>query len=154
MDIENNLRRYPIYHIPMGRTLKELSTCFLTYQTLSSSFQGLNLLHIHYFLFSSFLRFVLILWYVKTYLIYLLISDLDLEDEMWSIKRKQKKGKGISLAPFGAVTYKMQGHVWVSSKSSRDQDKLNSLQSVADSWLKQLRVQHHDFNFFTRNRHA
>ncbi|XP_074358837.1 uncharacterized protein LOC141698120 [Apium graveolens] len=110
---------YPIYHIPMGRTLKELSTCFLTYHTLSSSFQ-----------------------------------DLDLEDEMWSTKRKQKNGKGISLAPFGAVTYKMQEHVWASSKSSRDQDKLNSLQSVADSWLKQLRVQHHDFNFFTRNRHA
>lgn len=73
---------------------------------------------------------------------------------MWSIKRKQKIGKGISVAPFGAVTYKMQGPVWVSSKSSRDQDKLNSLQSVADSWLKQLRVQHHDFNFFTRIRHA
>jgi hypothetical protein len=31
---------YPIYHIPMGRTIKDLSTCFLTYHTLSSSFQG------------------------------------------------------------------------------------------------------------------
>ncbi|XP_022021323.1 uncharacterized protein LOC110921331 isoform X2 [Helianthus annuus] len=30
---------YPIYHIPMGRTIKDLSTCFLTYHTLSSSFQ-------------------------------------------------------------------------------------------------------------------
>jgi hypothetical protein len=33
---------YPIYHIPMGRTIKDLSTCFLTYHTLSSSFQGNN----------------------------------------------------------------------------------------------------------------
>lgn len=33
--------RYPIYHIPMGRTIKDLSTCFLTYHTLSSSFQGI-----------------------------------------------------------------------------------------------------------------
>ncbi|KAF5745979.1 hypothetical protein HS088_TW06G00144 [Tripterygium wilfordii] len=32
---------YPIYHIPMGRTIKDLSTCFLTYHTLSSSFQGI-----------------------------------------------------------------------------------------------------------------
>jgi len=32
--------RYPIYHIPMGKTIKDLSTCFLTYHTLSSSFQG------------------------------------------------------------------------------------------------------------------
>ncbi|XP_075112606.1 uncharacterized protein LOC107787477 isoform X2 [Nicotiana tabacum] len=30
---------YPIYHIPMGRTIKDLSTCFLTFHTLSSSFQ-------------------------------------------------------------------------------------------------------------------
>ncbi|KAL1812831.1 hypothetical protein ACET3Z_022896 [Daucus carota] len=110
---------YPIYHIPMGRTVKDLSTCFLTYHTLSSSFQ-----------------------------------DLDHEDEIRSTKTKQKNVRGIPLAPFGAVTYKMQGNVWVSDKSSRDQDKLNSLGSVADSWLKQLRVQHHDFNFFNGIRHA
>ncbi|KAM7275603.1 hypothetical protein ACFE04_017469 [Oxalis oulophora] len=34
---------YPIYHIPMGRTIKDLSTCFLTYHTLSSSFQDLEI---------------------------------------------------------------------------------------------------------------
>ncbi|KAJ6744991.1 hypothetical protein OIU79_031179 [Salix purpurea] len=33
---------YPIYHIPMGRTIKDLSTCFLTYHTLSSSFQDMD----------------------------------------------------------------------------------------------------------------
>lgn len=43
----------------------------------------------------------------------------------------------------------MQGHVWGSNRSGRDQERLVSLLSVADSWLKQLRVQHHDFNYFT-----
>ncbi|KAK8529615.1 hypothetical protein V6N13_102520 [Hibiscus sabdariffa] len=105
---------YPIYHIPMGRTIKDLSTCFLTYHTLSSSFQ-----------------------------------DMDLEDDMESPKRKRKEGEGISLPPFGLATYKMQGNVWVSGNSGRDQERLVSLLSVADSWLKQLRVQHHDFNYFT-----
>ncbi|XP_076889155.1 uncharacterized protein LOC143539839 [Bidens hawaiensis] len=33
---------YPIYHIPMRRTIKDMSTCFLTYHTLSSSFQDTN----------------------------------------------------------------------------------------------------------------
>ncbi|XP_010431087.1 PREDICTED: uncharacterized protein LOC104715371, partial [Camelina sativa] len=33
---------YPIYHIPMGRTIKDLSTCFLSYHTLSSSFQDME----------------------------------------------------------------------------------------------------------------
>ncbi|GAV81891.1 DUF789 domain-containing protein [Cephalotus follicularis] len=103
---------YPIYHIPMGRTIKDLSTCFLSYHTLSSSFQ-----------------------------------DMDVEDDIDhdSAERKRKEGDGISLPPFGLATYKMQGNVWV---SGRDQERLVSLLSVADSWLKQLRVQHHDYNYF------
>ncbi|KAL6143753.1 hypothetical protein ACLB2K_054448 [Fragaria x ananassa] len=106
---------YPIYHIPMGRTIKDLSTSFLTYHTLSSSFQ-----------------------------------DMDLEDDMESDEqRKRKKGDGISLPSFGLATYKMQGNLWVSGNCGRDQERLMSLLSVADSWLKQLRVQHHDFNYFT-----
>ncbi|EOX99369.1 hypothetical protein QUC31_014682 [Theobroma cacao] len=105
---------YPIYHIPMGRTIKDLSTCFLTYHTLSSSFQ-----------------------------------DMDPDDDIESAERKRKEGEGISLPPFGLATYKMQGNVWVSGNCGRDQERVMSLLSVADSWLKQLRVQHHDFNYFT-----
>ncbi|XP_038900400.1 uncharacterized protein LOC120087632 [Benincasa hispida] len=105
---------YPIYHIPMGRTIKDLSTCFLTYHTLSSSFQ-----------------------------------DMDVEDEFESGERKRKEGEEISLPAFGLATYKMQGNVWISGNYGRDQERVVSLLSVADSWLKQLRVQHHDFNYFT-----
>ncbi|PWA80989.1 hypothetical protein CTI12_AA190790 [Artemisia annua] len=108
---------YPIYHIPMGRTIKDLSTCFLTYHTLSSSFQ-----------------------------------DMDLEDDNGFSKKKRKEGEGIRLPPFGLATYKMQGDVWMSSKNQKDQEKLVSLMSVADSWLRQLGVQHHDFNHFVGNR--
>jgi len=32
---------YPIYHIPSRKTDKDLSTCFLSYHTLSSAFQGI-----------------------------------------------------------------------------------------------------------------
>ncbi|KAF3621097.1 hypothetical protein CQW23_17410 [Capsicum baccatum] len=104
---------YPIYHIPMGRTIKDLSACFLTFHTLSSSFQ-----------------------------------DMDLDDDMENGKQKRKEGESIPLPPFGLGTYKMQGDVWLSDKSGKDQEKLSSLFSVADSWLKQLGVQHHDFNYF------
>ncbi|KAL5793831.1 hypothetical protein ACOSP7_002425 [Xanthoceras sorbifolium] len=104
---------YPIYHIPMGRTIKDLSTCFLTYHTLSSSFQ-----------------------------------DMDPDDDIENAERKPKEGERISLPAFGLSTYKMQGNVWVSGNCGRDQERLLSLLSVADSWLKQLRVQHHDFNYF------
>ncbi|KAL9382658.1 hypothetical protein Peur_025693 [Populus x canadensis] len=108
---------YPIYHIPMGRTIKDLSTCFLTYHTLSSSFQ-----------------------------------DMDVEDDIESPEKKRKEGDNITLPPFGLATYKMQGNVWVSGNCGRDQDRLVSLLSVADSWLKQLWVEHHDFNYFTGTR--
>ncbi|XP_009770898.1 uncharacterized protein LOC107759236 [Nicotiana tabacum] len=104
---------YPIYHIPMGKTIKDLSTCFLTFHTLSSSFQ-----------------------------------DMDLEDSMEKGIRKGNGGETIPLSPFGLATYKMQGNVWISDRSGRDQERLVSLLSVADSWLKQLGVQHHDFNYF------
>lgn len=107
---------YPIYHIPMGRTIKELSTCFLTYHTLSSSFQ-----------------------------------DMDHDEDMDDIEliKKRKEGESITLPAFGLATYKMQGSLWVEGRGGRDQERLGSLCSVADSWLKQLRVQHHDFNYFT-----
>lgn len=75
---------------------------------------------------------------------------MDVEDEFESSgERKRKEGEGISLAAFGLATYKMQGNVWISGNYGRDQERVVSLLSVADSWLKQLRVQHHDFNYFT-----
>ncbi|KAH0707041.1 hypothetical protein KY289_012117 [Solanum tuberosum] len=110
---------YPIYHIPMGRTIKDLSTCFLTFHTLSSSFQ-----------------------------------DMDLEDNTEKGIGKRNEGEAIPLPPFGLGTYKMQGNVWISDRSGRDQERMVSLLSVADSWLKQLGVQHHDFNYFLGIRHS
>nr|GMD31922.1 uncharacterized protein LOC109155867 [Ipomoea batatas] len=61
---------------------------------------------------------------------------------------KQKAGESVPLPPFGLASYKLQGDVWISDKSGKDQERLVSLLSVADSWLKQLGVQHHDFNHF------
>ncbi|KAK4345019.1 hypothetical protein RND71_035195 [Anisodus tanguticus] len=78
--------------------------------------------------------------------------DMDLEDDMENGSRKRKVGESIGLPPFGLATYKMQGDVWVSDRSGRDQERLMSLFSVADSWLKQLGVQHHDFNYMSIRR--
>ncbi|KAI4325111.1 hypothetical protein MLD38_030535 [Melastoma candidum] len=109
---------YPIYHIPMGRTIKDLSTCFLTYHTLSSSFQDME----------------------------------DVDEIEWGETWKVKGREGVvALPPFGLATYKMQGDVWA---SGRHQERLASLSSVAGSWLKQLQVQHHDFDYFTGQRRA
>ncbi|CAH1439526.1 unnamed protein product [Lactuca virosa] len=110
---------YPIYHIPMGRTIKDLSTCFLTYHTLSSSFQ-----------------------------------DTDNEDHDGFSKKKREVGEGIHVPPFGLATYKMQGDLWTSGKNGNDHEKLVSLLNVAGCWLKQLNVQHHDFNYFMGYRHG
>ncbi|XP_022930789.1 uncharacterized protein LOC111437165 [Cucurbita moschata] len=110
---------YPIYHIPMGRNIKDLNTCFLTYHILSSSFQ-----------------------------------DKKMEEECSRMTRQRTRepGEGIPLAPFGVVTYKMQGSLWMAGNDGRDQERLMSLSSMAESWLKQSKVQHHDFNFFTSMR--
>ncbi|KAK4743971.1 hypothetical protein SAY87_010283 [Trapa incisa] len=108
------LPRYPIYHIPMGRTTRDLSTCFLTYHTLSSSFPD---------------------------------TQMDTEDQDCE---KPKIREKISVQAFGLATYKMQRNVWLQGgEFGRDHERLTSLLSVADSWLKQLQVQHHDFDYYT-----
>lgn len=140
----------------MGRTIKDLSTCFLTYHTLSSSFQGtllsiinsIGFFHISAFIFLESFIFILHLLPKLLFWLFYLCIDMDLDDDIENDERKRKEGEGISLPPFGLATYKMQGNVWVSGNCGRDQERLVSLLSVADSWLKQLRVQHHDFNYF------
>lgn len=110
---------YPIYHIPTRRTVRDLSACFLTYHTLSLSFQENE------------------------------IGQGDTESgsgtEFSNIKPKDSQC--TSLPPFGLATYKLQGSLWTSAGSA-DQQQLFALLSSADSWLKQLRVRHPDFEFF------
>ncbi|CAN6453479.1 unnamed protein product [Victoria cruziana] len=98
---------YPIYHIPSNRTVRDLSTCFLTYHTLSSSFQ-------------------------------------EKDDTMRKVEDSKRM---MPLPPFGLATYKMQGRIW-NDPESTDQEHIISMLSAAASWLKQLGVQHHDFNYF------
>ncbi|XP_031499759.1 uncharacterized protein LOC116264015 [Nymphaea colorata] len=100
---------YPIYHIPSNRTVRDLSTCFLTYHTLSSSFQ-----------------------------------EKEADDPMRKVEDSERM---MPLPPFGLATYKMQGRVW-NDPESTDQEHIISMLSAAASWLKQLGVQHHDFNYF------
>lgn len=104
---------YPIYNIPTCKNEKDLKTGFLTYHTLSSSFQD-----------------------------NVVVGD---QEEMECCE-ESVMNKRIPLPPFGLATYKMQGDLW--GKTGFDQDRLVYLQSAADSWLKQLNVDHHDFNFF------
>lgn len=79
------------------------------------------------------------------------VVDMDMEEEGGGTKRRGRRevGEGIPVTAFGVATYKMQGNLWVAGNGGRDQERLMSLSSVAESWLKQLRVQHHDFNYFT-----
>ena len=58
-----------------------------------------------------------------------------------------KKSNTVSLPPFGLAAHKIQGSLWTNPMAG-DYRKMDFLFSAADSWLKQLGVQHHDFNFF------
>ncbi|CAH8334667.1 unnamed protein product [Eruca vesicaria subsp. sativa] len=104
---------YPICHIPSCKNEKDLTTCFLTYHTLSSSFQD-----------------------------NVVVGD----QEETEYCEESVMSKRIPLPPFGLATYKMQGDLW--GKTGFDQERLDYLQSAADSWLKQLNADHHDYNFF------
>jgi len=106
----------------------------------------------HSFLFFSRCRFSLSVYYPSTRcdrsgLTLCCITDMEPEENGGDKERVRREGEDITLLPFGMATYKMQGDVWL-SQDHDDQERLASLYSVADSWLKQLRVQHHDFNYF------
>ncbi|XP_057446504.1 uncharacterized protein LOC130738527 [Lotus japonicus] len=125
---------YPIYTIPGRKNVKDMEACFLTYHTLSSSFQDCGTES----------------------------DDIDMDKEKelccfseWgSILEEQCKKRDsdcISLSPFGLATHKLQEDVWLNPEPY-DKDMVTYLYSAADSWLKQLNVNdHHDFNFFTSN---
>ncbi|MBI1572505.1 DUF789 domain-containing protein, partial [Escherichia coli] len=58
-----------------------------------------------------------------------------------------KKTNTIPLPPFGLAAHKIQGSLWTNPRKG-DHKRIVSLFSAAESWLKQLGVQHHDFNYF------
>ncbi|XP_057425239.1 uncharacterized protein LOC130718639 [Lotus japonicus] len=114
---------YPIYTIPNQASEKDTTTCFLTYHTLSSSFQdcadngiGKNICSCN-------------CW------------GSDEGDQC-----KEQDHSFISLTPFGLASYKLQRNIWLSS--SFNGQRMYDLYSAADSWLKQLNAHHDDFNFF------
>ncbi|KAI4347398.1 hypothetical protein L6164_008213 [Bauhinia variegata] len=121
---------YPIYPIPSMKNEKDLATCFLTYHTLSSSFQDdetmCNDINIG--------------------------KDTRCSEELGSVvageKSKKNKSGHKSLPPFGLATYKFHGDIWLNPEFC-DQERILDLYSAADSWLKQLNAHHHDYNFFT-----
>ncbi|KAL5068474.1 hypothetical protein RYX36_019361 [Vicia faba] len=123
---------YPIYSIPNHQpSEKELSACFLTYHTLSSSFQDCK----------------------NTYDDIDIGKDISCSEEWAGVGKKSKENKSgfKSLSPFGMASYKMQKPFWLNSSSSSDSgnERVSDMYSAAESWLKQLNVHHHDFNFFT-----
>ncbi|KAG6625161.1 uncharacterized protein LOC122299781 [Carya illinoinensis] len=119
---------YPIYHIPSQKNEKDLSACFLSYHTLSSTFQDDTLENV-----DTNIK------HAKCH-----------HEVMGNVgqKSKEESNGGISLPPFGLATYKLQGDLWIKPQTS-DRERIIHLYSAADSWLKQLSIQHHDFNFFT-----
>ncbi|CAB4265436.1 unnamed protein product [Prunus armeniaca] len=122
---------YPIYQIPFTRNAKDLSACFITYNTLSS-FQGLP---------------CTILEEDEKF------QNINTLGKEWGgrmLERDSRRGE-IALPPFAVATYKMYGELWTNPETS-DKENIASYLNAANSWLKHCKFQHHDFNFFMSRR--
>lgn len=75
-------------------------------------------------------------------------SSVTTEGRIVGRKLKDGKSRRICLSPFGLATYKMQGDLWAKPETP-DHENMVDLYYAADSWLKQLSFEHHDFNFFS-----
>lgn len=127
---------YPIYRIPTGPTMRDLSTCFLTFHSL---------------------------WTPPTLQVGSKEVDQSESDTCdacdgtcdpgaWALQREppwrvRPCGMVLDLPAFGLASYKLRGPFWASAAPA-DKRRASSLASSADSWLRQLKVQHPDFNFF------
>ncbi|KAM7475241.1 hypothetical protein LguiB_022484 [Lonicera macranthoides] len=121
---------YPIYPIPnkLGH-VKDLFACFLSFHSLSSPFQEMTVVDDDEDTWTS------------------ISSCLGVQADK-ALGDGEGKGSGrICLPPFGLAKYKVHGDVWV-KEGTDDGERLSGLHNAANSWLKQLNVQHHDFNFF------
>ncbi|KAI5070609.1 hypothetical protein GOP47_0014952 [Adiantum capillus-veneris] len=144
---------YPIYRIPMGPTMSDLSTCFLTYHALwtppypqdfgvegrvkaGASHPSVEAPRQHEsdYACSSISDF----------------CSCKLEQEQWlreNLAWRFKSGT-LELPAFGLASYKLRGPFWASAAPT-DKERILGLAKSADSWLKQLRVQHPDYEFFS-----
>ncbi|KAE9619107.1 hypothetical protein Lalb_Chr02g0149671 [Lupinus albus] len=161
---------YPIYAIPTQQN----ETCFLTYHSLSSSFEEtatpnaishesgipsanmpeLWLLYLSLILCSESYPGLITagLYCGNKYDEIDLGEDISCPSGWGSIigeKLERKNSECISLSPFGLATYRFHGDVWLSP--SHDNEKLSDLFAAAESWLKQINALHHDFKFFIDN---
>ncbi|KAK6921216.1 Protein of unknown function DUF789 [Dillenia turbinata] len=118
---------YPIYRIPTGSTLRDLDACFLTYHSLSTPLIGLVGFT------SSFSA-----------------STVDAGSGHAPVELCPIEVDGIvkfTLHVFGMATYKFKGSMWAQNGSD-EQKQANTLMQAADSWLRLLKVDHPDFQFF------
>ncbi|KAJ4774390.1 plant/protein (DUF789) [Rhynchospora pubera] len=124
--------RQPIYTIPAQLDKENCGACFLTYHSLSSSFQG----DIH-----------------ETLKVKPKVSDNTSKEVMMSHNKVKQNNKimTISLPPFGLASLKANEALW-NNPETGDNALAESLCSAAGSWLQQVQAHHHDYNFFISQR--
>ncbi|CAA7406085.1 unnamed protein product [Spirodela intermedia] len=112
---------YPIYRIPTGPTLRDLDACFLTFHSLSTSPKDSS-------------------------------SHPDIGPGIYGSTHMSAAVVGrspakLSLPIFGLASYKFKGSIWTSN-GTQERQQASSLLQAAESWLRQLQVDHPDFSFF------
>ncbi|KAJ1694139.1 hypothetical protein LUZ63_010837 [Rhynchospora breviuscula] len=122
----------PIYTIPAQLDKENCGACFLTYHSLSSSFQD----DIH-----------------ETLKVKPKVSDNTSKEVMTSQNKVKQNDKimTISLPPFGLASLKANEALW-NNPETGDNALAESLCSAAGSWLQQVQAHHHDYNFFISQR--
>lgn len=119
---------YPIYRIPTGPTMRDLATCFLTFHSLWTPLMPDDAISGGISSHSEGIK----------------------ETEEHTIRNPSSwriDSEKVELPAFGLASYKLRGPFWASA-APEDKTRASSLASSADSWLKHLRVQHPDFDFF------
>mmetsp|Transcript_7097 Transcript_7097/g.8187 ORF Transcript_7097/g.8187 Transcript_7097/m.8187 type:complete len:363 (+) Transcript_7097:329-1417(+) len=122
---------YPIYRIPTGRSLRDLSACFLTYHCMCLPQDKPE----------EKPQFGCPLPPKAT------VSASAALDQRCARLSRAPGVPTTTLRPFGFSAYKLKGEVWNSPGSGVSKIH-TAMRAAARNWLNQLQVRHPDFDFF------
>ncbi|GAQ86344.1 hypothetical protein KFL_002830210 [Klebsormidium nitens] len=143
---------YPIYRIPMGKTLRDLGACFLTYHSLATPRLGTPPSDCSCIPAASQGIASCQAWPPAPPVLTPAAADAREEREEMLQAQSSSGGQQHVLLPFGMVAYKMKGAVWSSGRGGKLATSMNEevMREAARSWLDKRNIHHPDFEFFLK----
>jgi len=127
---------YPIYHVPAGRTIRDLGACFLTYHSLTLGEEHGAQLPSE-------------MGGTRPCQLPSPAATAELEHRHQETEQQLEGSDLALLHPFAFAPYRMRGRLWFESEAESATSR--SMLAAAGLWVQRHQVVHNDLEFFMRH---